>query len=278
MALLLGFLTAVLFGIGDFLAGQVTRRMPTLAVIFYAQLAGTIMMIPIVLLTTDTYSTDALIWGGLSGAALAAGFLFYFRALANGKMGVSASICGIMSAIMPVTAGLLFGERPGVLIFAGLVVLTLAIVLISKQDENDDTAASAKVMLEAATAGFLLGLFFVLIYVPPAGEAMWTVLFTMAGALFLTAAVMIVQKTSLQLTVRAGVLVSIMGIFQTLAAVLYIIGVNMGLLSVIGLAGSMSPLFTLLCARLIIQEKLSGWQMTGFLMALAGACLLVLGS
>jgi uncharacterized membrane protein len=278
VALLLGFLTAVLFGIGDFLAGQVTRRMPTLAVIFYAQLAGTLLMIPIVLLTTDTYSMDALLWGALSGAALAAGFLFYFRALANGKMGVSASICGIMSAIMPVTAGLLFGERPGLLIFAGLVVLTLAITLISKQDEEDSGSTSARVHVEAGIAGFLLGLFFVLIYIPPAGDAMWTVMFTMVGALLLTAAVMIVQRTSLQLTVRAGVLVTIMGVFQTLAAVLYIIGVNMGLLSVIGLAGSMSPIFTLLCARLIIQEKLSGWQMTGFLLALAGACLLVLGS
>lgn len=198
MALLLGLITALALGVGDFIAGQVTKRVPPLIVVLYAQGFGTIIMLPVAMVSGHSLTLTAIIWGLLAGISLSIGFLFYFRSLSLGKMGVVSSITGILSAIIPVFTGLLIGERPGAWALIAVVVIILAIILITKKETVRETPVkgNSAVFAQAALAGILIGLFFVFLHIPTAGESMWTVSFTMTGSFLAVATVLLIRRAN----------------------------------------------------------------------------------
>ncbi|MCD8510591.1 MAG: DMT family transporter [Bacillus sp. (in: Bacteria)] len=289
MALLYGLITAAALGVGDFIAGQVTKRVPTLLVVLYSQAFGAILMMPIALVSGHSLSFSAILWGSLGGLSLGIGFLLYFRSLSLGKMGVVSSVTGITSAIIPVFTGLMIGERPGTAALFAILLIICAIFFITKKDtENhspvktssiqvDRGKRSASVLLQAFSGGILLGLFFVFLHIPPATETMWTVSFTMTGSFLAVAGLLLFRRADIRIRVNANSWAHIIGngFLQTLATITYVIGVKIGLMSIVALAAALSPLFTVLCARLIINEQLNKFQITGIILALVGVALLV---
>ncbi|ADH97923.1 DMT family transporter [Salisediminibacterium selenitireducens] len=281
MALFLGLITAMAFGIGDFLAGQVTRRVPTLIVVLYAQLFGTVMMLIVASLTGFHMSLSSFWWGGLGGIAIGFGFLFYFKALAMGKMGVVSSVTGTLSAVVPVLTGLFLGERPGTFALVAVGIIMIAIVLISKKEVEGDAedGDGQKVLSFAAMAGFLIGLYFVFLHIPPETESMWTVFFTMAGSFLAVSSVLLFRRADFLTLNRTGLgYIFGNGFLQAFGTITYILGVSIGLLSIVALAGALSPLFTVLCAWLFIKEMLTVPQKWGITLALTGVVLLVLST
>lgn len=276
MALLYGLITAFAFGAGDYMAGQVTKRVPTLLVVLYAQAFGAVVMLPVALASGHTLSIYAVIWGLLGGLSLGLGFLLYFHALSLGKMGVVSSIAGILSAVIPVSAGLIIGERPGTAALAAIGMIVLSIFLITKKDTNEQSQeTSAKVLLQSAAAGMLLGSFFIFLHIPASGESMWTVFFTMTGSFLAVAVILVIRRADIRVKKRAWPFILGNGFLQTFGAVTYVAGVNIGLISIVALAGALSPLFTVIFARLFIHEYLSKFQISGIAVALTGIALLV---
>ncbi|SES12803.1 EamA family transporter [Salipaludibacillus aurantiacus] len=246
MALVYGLVTAMAFGVGDFLAGQVTKRVPTLLVVLYAQLVGVMMMLPVGLLSGQAASVQAFIWGSLGGLSLGIGFLFYFSALSRGKMGVVSSVTGILSAIVPVATGLAIGERPGAGALIAVVLIAVAIILISKKEPEKQftSQAGSAVLIQAALAGVLIGLLFVFLHIPANDESMWTVFFTMTGAFTAVAALLIFRRANIfDINRKAWIFILANGFLQTFGAMTYVLGVSIGLMSIVALAGALSPLF-----------------------------------
>lgn len=279
MALLYGLVTAMAFGIGDFLAGQATKRVPTLIVVLYAQLFGTAMMLPIALISGHSISFTSGFWGLMGGVAIGIGFLFYFKALATGKMGVVSSITGTLSALVPVLTGLILGERPGTGALGAAAIIVIAILFISKKEPETESLAgtNSKILVQAALAGFLIGLYFVFLHIPAENESMWTVFFTMAGSFLAVLTVLFIRRANLLERHRDGLgLIFGNGFLQAFGTITYILGVSIGLMSIVALAGALSPLFTVLFARMFIQEKLTRQQLIGVFLALTGITLLVL--
>ncbi|CAM4024951.1 DMT family transporter [Alkalicoccus chagannorensis] len=279
MALLYGLITAAAFGVGDFLAGQATKKVSTFVVVLYAQAVGAVLMLPVALFSAHTFSWEAAVWGSLGGAALGLGFLLYFHALSIGKMGVVSAVTGVSSALVPIIAGLGLGEQPGSGALIGILMVVAAIGLISKKEEGAALpSTSSKVLLEALGAGLLLGLFFVFLHVPAAEEGMWAVSAAMTASFAAVAVTLLIRRENLRLTRSSLSYTTFNGILQAFGAVTYVAGVNIGLMSIVAVAGALSPIFTVLCARTLIQERLSKIQWSGFTLALAGVAVLVFTS
>ncbi|SES05215.1 DMT family transporter [Salisediminibacterium halotolerans] len=277
MALLFGLLTALMLGVGDFLAGRVTREAPVVLVVVYAQLIGALVMVPIVLTSGGALELTTVFWGALSGVSLGAGFMLYFRSLADEKMGIASALTGVASAVMPVAIGFSFGERPGAAALIGIVLVIIAVALISQKEPASVTDVSRGAMQKAFVGGLLFGLFFVFLNVPASEQGMWAVLITMTSSFMFTAVFLSGRVSHTPATAGFIKLIIPVGVLQCLGAVTYVLGVNIGLLSIVALAGAMSPVFTVLCARLIDNEQLTRIQTTGFALALAGITLLVTG-
>ena len=67
------------------------------------------------------------------------------------------------------------------------------------------------------------------------------------------------------------------GLFDLLANLLFVLAAGRGLLSVVGVLGSLYPAVTVVLARFVLHERLSRAQNAGVLVTLAGVVALAAG-
>ncbi len=294
MAFFLGLLTALGFGAADFFGGLASRRIPALVVACYSQFLATGALLLIALPLAGWPGLEALAWGGASGLALALGLLAYYHGLAVGSMGLVAAITGMISALVPLAVGLALGEEPGGLALLGIVAIVVAIGMISGGSRKAsprrlDAPArglmalargehSIKGLLDSGIAGICFGLVFVFLNEAEAGPPIWPVVATSAVGALTLLVVMLVRRPRNGMRRSTLVLLSLAGLCQAAATLAFVVAVRMGLLSIIAVAGALAPAPTALMARFFQAERMSRIQLAGFLSALLGIVLIVLGA
>ena len=150
IALALG--SALTFGAADFWGGLASRRAPSAAVVVAAQSLSLPFILGWVLLSPATASGADLLWGAASGAAGAAGVLFLYKGLADGRMSVVAPLTGLIAAGIPVIASPLLGETPGRIALIGIVIALGAIALVSREGGSTATQAPVRMTRSAMVA------------------------------------------------------------------------------------------------------------------------------
>ena len=129
---LLALTASLSWGLGDFLAGLRTRRLPVVTVLVVSQAAG-LSTIALVVAIRGIGPPDGryLFFGSLAGVAGAVGLAALYRGLAVGPMSVVAPISGT-AAVVPVVAGVVTGERPSAAQAAGIALAVVGVVLASR--------------------------------------------------------------------------------------------------------------------------------------------------
>lgn len=295
MALAFALLTALGYGLGDFLAGLAARRTSSLSVVLYGQAFGSALMTVAALLLGGTPNQDAIAWGATSGAALGLGFAIYFRGLVKGQMGIVAATAGIWSAIVPFAVGLASGEDPSALAMSGAALVAVAIALVSsspkygaraprKWSPNRSTRAARAVAAlvprglgEATASGVMFGLFFVFLDRAEAGSPLWPAAAATVGSFIIVALLVPVLRPRLQAPPSVVATIAAVGLCQALATLTFVIAVREGLLSIVAVAGALSPVPTALFALMFLSERLSMGQLVGFIAALGGITLIAVG-
>ncbi len=79
----------------------------------------------------------------VTGVATAAGLVMFYKALAIGTMSVVAPIIAAQ-VLIPVAAGILLGERPGLHAYVGMAVTVTGVVLVSWRAGGRATAPPAR--------------------------------------------------------------------------------------------------------------------------------------
>ena len=117
-AILLALGSSVGYGVSDFLASRVARRVPPVLLVLYSQALQSVVLLAVVVAVRQPYSAGGLAWGTASGAIGAAGLVAYYQALATGQTAIVAPLAS-SGAVLPVLVDLARGERPGPLALAG---------------------------------------------------------------------------------------------------------------------------------------------------------------
>ena len=280
MALIFGLFTALGFGIGDFLAGFAARRVPAMAVVFSAKIIGGTLLLLTTLMLGGRVDGADILWAAAAGVALGLGSLAYYRALASGWMGLVAALTGVWSALVPFCMGLFLGERPALLAIGGVVAVMAAIALVSSSAGRRKKRYSLRRvslgLAEATLAGVLFGLFFILLDQAQDSDA----IFAAASAMLAAAMTVMVPVLSMSQSFRPtrSLMTAIVGvgICSGFATLCFILAVRNGLLSVVAVAGALSPIPTAACARLFLAEQLTGRQLSGFILAMVGIVLMAI--
>jgi drug/metabolite transporter (DMT)-like permease len=144
-AILLALGSSVGYGVSDFLASRVARRVPPVLLVLYSQALQSVVLLAVVVAVRQPYSAGGLAWGTASGAIGAAGLVAYYQALATGQTAIVAPLAS-SGAVLPVLVDLARGERPGPLALAGLVMVLAGIAVTSLTSEEPDEAALAPVV------------------------------------------------------------------------------------------------------------------------------------
>jgi uncharacterized membrane protein len=89
-AILLALGTSVGYGVRDFLASRVAKRVAPVLLVLYSQALQSVVLLVVVLAVSQPSSRSGLAWGTAAGAVGAAGLVAYYHALATGQTAIVA--------------------------------------------------------------------------------------------------------------------------------------------------------------------------------------------
>ncbi|MFB6480985.1 EamA family transporter [Streptomyces virginiae] len=288
MTALFALATAVLWGLADFGGGLLTRRIPALTVVVVSQVVAVVVLGAVVLGTGAWREAGPQLWFAV-GAGLVGpvAMLSFYKALALGPMGVVSPL-GSLGVVVPVTAGLILGERPGLGQFAGIAVAVVGIVLAGGPElRGAPVQRQAVVLTLVAAFGFgavmaliaeasttVTGLFLALFVqrvtnVTVGGAALWAQ--TRRGIPALPAG------TGPKLLWGLLPALAFVGLADVAANGTYSIAAQNGPVTMAAVLSSLYPVITALAAFAVLKERLRTVQAAGAGLALAGTVLLAAG-
>lgn len=282
MAALLALSAAAAYGVADFLGGIATRREPATAVVLWSHVVGLAIMLVAAPLVGGDLTMHSLGVGAAAGLVGGIGVAVFYRALSLGSMSVVAPIAALLSAGVPVVVGIGGGDRPEVAALVGIAVALVAIGLVSRErpDGHADLTLTRslrwKVLALGFAAGLAFGLFFVTLDEAADGTGIWPLvgaritsvaLFGSLGVAGLATAS--IPRTALVAAIGAGAL-------DATANAFYLVALSHGMLSLVAVLTALYPAGTVMLARWVLGERMSGVQHTGLAFAAAAAVLIAL--
>src|SRR5712692_672421 len=98
-----GLAASLSWGAGDFSGGLATRRANVFSVVLAAHAIGLVLLVALALAWSEPFpSALDIAWGGAAGLVGAVGLAAFYRALAVGRMGISAPVTAVLAAAVPV--------------------------------------------------------------------------------------------------------------------------------------------------------------------------------
>jgi len=295
-AILLALGSSVGYGVSDFLASRVARRVAPVLLVLYSQALQGVVLLVVVVAVRQPYSGAGLAWGAAAGAVGAAGLVAYYQALATGQTAIVAPLAS-SGAVLPLLVDLAGGERPSAPALAGLVLVLVGIAvtsLASAEEEDEDVPAPAPTwhgppaprrrvavprppapVLLALVAAVCFGLFFV--GVDRGGEAagggvLWVALGVQVGALPTTlAGALGARGRHLGIGDRAQLWpVGLLTVLNLSADASLAYAVTRGDLAVVAVLGSLAPVVTAALAHTLTAERPAAAQTAGAALAVLG--------
>lgn len=275
MAALLALGAAVAYGVGDFLGGVAARRVPPTAVVLWSHLVGLGSLVALAPFLGGHVTPRALGFGAVAGVAGGVGVTLFYRGLAAGSMSVVAPVAALLSAAVPVTAGLAGGEQPSPAALAGIALALGAVALVSREAPGPGAPAIRWPALALAlAAGLAFGLFFVTVDRAGTSAGIWPLVAARVASVSLFAGLAAARVTASGLPEGvAGAAVGC-GLLDTGANVLYVMALDHGLLSVVSVLTALYPAGTVLLARYVLGERLTPTQRAGLGVAGVAAVLI----
>lgn len=299
MAVFLGLVAALVYGASDFCGGLATKRAAVLRVLLVAQATGLICsLIGVTLDRADRLTTSALVTGGISGLVAVVGLGLLYTALAQGSMSAVAPIAAATGALVPVIWGFSAGEKPSLLALVGVLLALGSVVVISGGEESlppvpagggeelDGAHAfvsagapnnlSTGIAL-AGAAGLCFGAVFVILANVEATNGFWPLVGWRVISIPILGLLVLITRPEPKLERAMVPLAILTGVTEVLGNAAYLVAARHGLISLVGVLGSLYPAGTVLLAWIVLKEHVSRVQIGGIAMAGVGVVLIASG-
>jgi drug/metabolite transporter (DMT)-like permease len=293
-AILLALGSSVGYGVSDFLASRVAKRVAPVLLVLYSQALQSVVLLVVVMVVSQPYSGAGLAWGTAAGAVGAAGLVAYYQALATGQTAIVAPLAS-SGAVLPLLFDLGRGERPGPVAMAGLVMVLTGIAVTSLASGEPDEQAPAPIWHGppatrrrvavprppvpiglVRVAAVLFGLFFVAVDLgggAAGGSVLWVALGVQLGALPTTLIGALRSKGRRSLGIDdPGLLlpVAVLTVLNLSGDAFLAYAVTQGDLAVVAVLASLAPVVTALLAHALTTERPSAPQAAGAALAVLG--------
>jgi len=269
---ILGLLTAVLWGGGDFCGGLATRKASVITVLLLAETSGLLLLITLGLAWHEPWPTAHTVgWSMAAGFSGVLGLAALYQALAVGKAGVVAPISAILAAALPVLFTVLTTGLPAPLQLFGFGLAFVAVWLVAQSDEPGGTIAGLRLAL---LAGCGFGGFYILINQAGNESTFWPVAVARLVALVPLLGIAFYRRLSVRPTRSIIVIAGLSGLLDAGANATFVLASQSGRLDVAAILASLYPATTVLLSWLLLGERITWVQRTGVLAALAAIALI----
>lgn len=282
LVVIVGLASALVYGAADFFGGQASKKVSPVRVVAFSAMVGLVLLIVFHLFLGGRLTPEAVLWGGLSGVAGSMAILTLYAALAIGPMSILSPLTAVISAIVPLSWGLILGERLSVLGYIALGIALVAVVLVGFVPEKGAVRPRLRGVVYATVSGVLIGIFLILVDRAPDDSGLLPLVFNRVTYLVLLWTVLLVlflvaraRRTPAAPSIRPALgLIVAAGIADSVANTLLLIGFRIGELSVVSVLTALYPAGTIALAAIVLKERIAPVQWVGLALALVAAAML----
>lgn len=279
---LLGLLTALGWGLGDFFGGVASRRWPSMLVILGSKGIATLVLLVMIILHSRALQLSAdLTWAMLAGSIDSIALLGFYQLLSRGNMSISAPVTALLAAVVPMIFGIISSGLPGAVNIIGIAFALTAILLFgyTPADRYDPSRRKItfRILIQPIWVGVVFGTALICLDQVENPDVFAPLLVLRMAALSTLLLALLIrpnlqrpilaiwnQKGAMQETLASGVkIMAFIGLVDITATATFILATQLGSLTIIAVLGSLYPAVTVLLAHLIDQERLQREQMVG---------------
>jgi drug/metabolite transporter (DMT)-like permease len=280
----LGLASAAAWGSADFGGGMAGRRAPLLGVVLFSQLLGLLVALAVAVARQEAFPAPvdlgvAVVAGVLGGIGIGA----LYAGLARGRMGVVAPISGVLSAVVPVTAGILLQGLPGPAALVGIGLAMVAVVLVSGAPGASTAVPQRRIaglpadVAIALVAGTAIGFFnLTMSRLSPGSVFAPLVVLRLTEAVMLGSVILALRRPW-RLPRAIWPLILVVGALDMAGNGLFILAAQAGRLDVAAILSSLYPVATLILAATVLKERVVGVHALGVVVAVAAIILVRIG-
>ena len=274
--IVLGLLSALTWGAGDFGGGLLARRVPLFGVVVFAQATGMVAALGLAVVRGEPVPQGRdLAFSIAAGCCGVVGITSLYRGLAVGRMGVVAPLTGVLAAVIPVCVGFIRDGVPRPAEIAGIVVALVAVVLVTRSPGHDDRPTGA---MWGLLAGVGIGLFNVCVgNLSAAGAFAPLVVIRLVQAVLL-ACLIVVWRQPWRIRRSDAARLAGVGLLDMAGNVTFIMAAQTGALAIASVLSSLYPVTTVLLAITLLRERLTRSHLVGLVLTAAAIVLISAGA
>ena len=262
------------WGLSDFIGGYTARRFETFLLAALGHLSGTVLVVALAWGAHQPIPPfHDLRWACMAGVASGISLAIFYRALAQGNMGIAAPVTAVLSAGIPTVAGMVGEGSPGLPTIVGFVLALTGIWLISRPEKSGRPQGLGLAVL----AGLGFALLFILIRKAGSGSALWIAAASRASSLVVTGSIVVAWRKFSPVYPLGFALALFAGCLDVSGTIFFILASQHGRLDTSVVLCSFYPVVTVLLARMVLKERFTLWKSIGILAALASVPLIVSG-
>jgi drug/metabolite transporter (DMT)-like permease len=260
----LSLAAVVAWGTSDFLGGYSTRTANAFLLATIAHASGLLLMMTIAATTHSAFPTNSsALWafaGGLSGGGALA---IFYRALSQGRMGLTAPVAAVLGAAIPTLFAMFTEGAPSPLHIAGFLLAGIGIWLISRTEDG----SGADGIGLAALAGIGFAGFYLCMRQAGNGSALWIAGLSRLASFTITGIIVLLTRAR-RITLHSARWGIFAGCLDVTGSALFVRASQAGRLDTAVVLTSLYPAVTVLLARFILKEHFTRWKAIGMFAAL----------
>jgi drug/metabolite transporter (DMT)-like permease len=253
------------WGTSDFVGGNAARRNNAFLLTTIAHASGLGLMTALALANHSSFPAGTSIaWALRAGMSGGGALVVFYRALAAGRMGLTAPVSAVLGAAIPTAFSIATEGRPGIVSMAGFALAGIGILLICRTEDNSHSDGLGLAVL----AGIGFAGFFLCMKQAGNGSALWISAFSRLGSLAVTSAIVLLRRNFRPIT-RSGVGFGVLaGCLDVTGSALFVRASQTGRLDTAVVLTSLYPAVTVLLARFFLKEQFTRWKVLGMIAAL----------
>jgi drug/metabolite transporter (DMT)-like permease len=264
--------------VSDFLGGLTSRRLSLATVMGITTPLGVVLIAVVVAARgTAPPSSSFLLWGALAGVLGAAGIGSLYYGLSVGQMGVVAPISAT-APLIPITFGLVRGDRPTSVQSIGIGFALVGMVLTSR--EHDSGSGRTRIATGAVfglIAAVALGFSLVTLDKAADADPYWATLILRTASSVAVLAVVLALRRPISAPRSYWPALGVIAALDAGGTILFSVSTTKGLISIVAAVVAFVPVFVALLARVFLHERLAQIQIAGAALAITGVALITAG-
>jgi uncharacterized membrane protein len=253
------------WGTSDFLGGYAARRANAFVLTAIAHISGLLLMTGMALATHSPFpSRIAVAWALVAGLSGGGALAIFYRALAAGRMGLTAPVAAVLGAAIPTVFGMFSEGLPQLPQVVGFALAGAGIWLISRTEDDSHPEGIGI----AALAGIGFAGFYLCIKQAGDGPAFWIAATSKVSSVALTGTIVLLGRSAREIDRRGIAFGVLAGVLDIGGVALFIRAIQSGRLDAAVVLSSLYPAITVLLARFVLKEHFTRWKALGMAAAL----------